>query len=202
MELYGDRIREARKAKHMTQEELGELVGVTGVTIMRYEKYQREPRIDQLRKIAEVLGVSWTYLIGQSFGGETLEESAAIFQEYKESSSVQEGLRLIMDSIYGESRTVTVSGKWFDDSLTVYGEGDDSFVLGDEASLSIEDAVRALVKSLVSTLKTPAAEAEDAMRAFLNSKEAKQFYEKAVSADKARTEAMKEQRKAEAAAED
>ena len=62
----------------MTQEELGELIGVTGVTIMRYEKGQREPRMDQLQKIGDVLGINWTYLVGSPVGGGTLEEAATI----------------------------------------------------------------------------------------------------------------------------
>lgn len=194
MEVYGDRIREARKAKHMTQEELGELIGVSGVTIMRYEKYQREPRMEQLQKIGEALGVNWTYLLGSTIGGSTLEEAAAIHQEAEESFAASAGLELILESIYGKRREVTVKGKWYDETLSVYGEGDDAFCLGDEACMSIEEALRALVKSLVSTLGTPAAQAEADMRSFLSSKEAKQLNDEAIARDKARIQAMKRQK--------
>ena len=40
----GERLKAAREAAGLTQEELGQRVGVTGVTIMRYEKNQRQPR--------------------------------------------------------------------------------------------------------------------------------------------------------------
>ena len=194
MQTYGDRIREARKAKHMTQEELGELIGVTGVTIMRYEKGQREPRMDQLQKIGDVLGINWTYLVGQSVGGETLEEAASIYDESQKDRVLEAGLSLMLESIYGKPREVMIEGKWFDDSITIYGEGDDAFVLGDEAEYVLLEAIPALVKSLVSSLGTPAAKAEEEMRAYLYSKEAKQLNDEAVARDKARIQAMKQKK--------
>ena len=55
MESYGKRIKTAREAAHMTQEELGSHLGITGVAIMRYEKEQREPSLQTMRDIASVL---------------------------------------------------------------------------------------------------------------------------------------------------
>ena len=54
----GERIKAARENSGMTQVELGEKVGVSGVAIMRYEKNQRQPRYDQLQRIASALGVA------------------------------------------------------------------------------------------------------------------------------------------------
>ena len=48
----------------MTQEELGKQVGVTGVTIMRYEKGLREPSLEQLEKLSDALHVTPSYLVG------------------------------------------------------------------------------------------------------------------------------------------
>ena len=61
---YGTRIKAAREAAQLTQEQLGEKVGVTGVTIMRYEKNQREPRLKKLFEIAAATEVSPAYLMG------------------------------------------------------------------------------------------------------------------------------------------
>ena len=202
MKTYGERIKEARKAKHMTQEELGELVGVTGVTIMRYEKGQREPRMDQLQKIGDVLGINWTYLVGCDIGGNTLEEAAAVYDDAQRSGILEKGLDLILESIYGKPREVTIEGKWFDETMDVYGEGDDAFFLGDDANYTLLEAIPALVKSLVKTLSVPAAEQEEATREFLFSKEAKAIYDEASAKDKARIQAMREQKKAEAAHEE
>lgn len=62
--MNGDRMKAARTAKGLTQEQLGEMVGMSGVAIMRYEKNQREPRQKALNKIAMVLGVSEAWLMG------------------------------------------------------------------------------------------------------------------------------------------
>lgn len=57
-------IREARRAAGLSQSELGEKIGVSGVAIMRYEKGQREPKLDQLEKIASALGTTPAQLMG------------------------------------------------------------------------------------------------------------------------------------------
>lgn len=62
----GNRIQEARKRVGLTQEELGERIGVTGVAIMRYEKDKRQPRIEQLMAIAAALGVPVQQLIPET----------------------------------------------------------------------------------------------------------------------------------------
>lgn len=62
----GENIRNARKRAGLTQEQLGEKVGVTGVTIMRYEKEQREPRHKQLEALAKAINIPVeTLLTGQ-----------------------------------------------------------------------------------------------------------------------------------------
>ena len=63
MEEYGARIKSAREQAHMTQEDLGRSVGVSGVTIMRYEKCQRQPRIEQFHALAAALNVDVNWLI-------------------------------------------------------------------------------------------------------------------------------------------
>lgn len=61
---YGARIKAAREGANLTQEQLGDLIGVTGVTITRYEKNQREPRIKQIAAIAKAVNVPAAYLMG------------------------------------------------------------------------------------------------------------------------------------------
>lgn len=62
---YGSRIKAARERNCLTQEELGARLGITGVTIMRYEKEQREPNLQTLRDISSELDVSISYLLGE-----------------------------------------------------------------------------------------------------------------------------------------
>lgn len=60
----GERIKQARKNKGFTQKTLGDLVGVVTGTIQQYELGKRQPRDEQLQRIASVLDVSVGYLQG------------------------------------------------------------------------------------------------------------------------------------------
>lgn len=61
----GERIREAREAKDMSQEELGKACGTTKQTIYKYESgVVTNIPLDRIEKIADVLGVSAAYLVG------------------------------------------------------------------------------------------------------------------------------------------
>ena len=56
--LYiGDRLRDLRKRKLLTQEQLAERSGVGIATIVRVERNQVEPRGSNIRKLAEALSV-------------------------------------------------------------------------------------------------------------------------------------------------
>ena len=59
---FHDRIRELRKERHITQEGLGEMIGVAKTTIAGYEK-NREPTAAQLGAIADALGTDVGYLL-------------------------------------------------------------------------------------------------------------------------------------------
>lgn len=54
----GGRIKAARKAAGMTQEELGKKLGVSGSSIAQYENNLRNPKIETLNRIASALDVS------------------------------------------------------------------------------------------------------------------------------------------------
>jgi len=56
--LYiGDRLRDLRKRKLLTQEQLAERSGVGIATIVRVERNQVEPRGSTIRKLAEALSI-------------------------------------------------------------------------------------------------------------------------------------------------
>lgn len=63
----GETIREYRKKRNLTQKQLGELSGTSESTIKQYELGKRQPRIEQLKKIAEALGVTeWHIMYGMT----------------------------------------------------------------------------------------------------------------------------------------
>jgi transcriptional regulator with XRE-family HTH domain len=54
----GKRIKELRRSKNLSQEALGNALGVSKQQIYLYEKGDNVPPLDKLRKLSEVLGVS------------------------------------------------------------------------------------------------------------------------------------------------
>lgn len=88
----GERIKAAREKTGMTQVELGKKVGVSGVAIMRYEKGQRQPRLDQLIRIAVALGVQWTELVpGNNKAAYVIKNSGKVFPTPKDRINVAVG---------------------------------------------------------------------------------------------------------------
>lgn len=57
------RIAEERKKQNLSQQELGELLGVSQQTISKYEKGTREPDTQTLIKLSRLFGVSVDYLL-------------------------------------------------------------------------------------------------------------------------------------------
>lgn len=67
--MFETRIREARKAKKMTQETLASLIGVSRENISRYETGQRIPPSDKLVLIALALETSTDELVMKKEAG-------------------------------------------------------------------------------------------------------------------------------------
>ena len=63
---FGTRLFRARKARSLTQTELGKKIGVTKRVIAFYEGDNAGPSIDLLKKIAAALNVTTSYLVGES----------------------------------------------------------------------------------------------------------------------------------------
>lgn len=62
----GDRLKEVREARGLTQSELADLIKGKQQQIAYYENKDRYPRTDTLVKLVNVLGCSADYLLGLS----------------------------------------------------------------------------------------------------------------------------------------
>ena len=62
--LLGIRIKSLRIEKGMTQEELANKTNVTKSTISYYENDKRTPTVANLHELADILNVSFDYLVG------------------------------------------------------------------------------------------------------------------------------------------
>jgi len=61
---FGNRLRELRDSKKMTQKQLAERLGLTKSVISAYETSMRYPSYDVLVRIASIFRVSTDYLLG------------------------------------------------------------------------------------------------------------------------------------------
>ncbi len=61
---FGEKLRQLRKEKNLTQKQLADLVGLKNSVISFYEVGERVPSPEVIKKLAAVLHVSADYLLG------------------------------------------------------------------------------------------------------------------------------------------
>lgn len=57
------RLKELRRERHMTQEALAKMLNISDGAISLYEKGERQPTFETLKKIADIFGVTIDYLL-------------------------------------------------------------------------------------------------------------------------------------------
>ncbi|WP_283590337.1 helix-turn-helix domain-containing protein [Ligilactobacillus saerimneri] len=63
--MIGQRIRDLRKQKKMSQSELAKIIGVTQTTITAWETGKAEPSSSAVANLADYFGVTTDYLLGR-----------------------------------------------------------------------------------------------------------------------------------------
>lgn len=63
--VIGERVKQARIRKNYTQEELGDIIGVSKVSICGYETGNRTPTMAMFLKLSDALDVTVDYLLGK-----------------------------------------------------------------------------------------------------------------------------------------
>ena len=93
---FSTRLKELRKERGLTQEELSKLSGISFPTISRYENGQRdEPKLTILKTLANYFDVTIDYLVGDTDTKETnftSDEIGRIFNDLDD-----DGKRILMD---------------------------------------------------------------------------------------------------------
>ena len=69
-DIFAHRIKNLRSEKGYSQKKLGELVGVSKVSIFNYENNLQQPSVEILIKLAKALNCSVDYLLGISSNSE------------------------------------------------------------------------------------------------------------------------------------
>ena len=65
-EILAERLKQCRKEKELTQWEVAVYCNITEKTYQNYELMTREPKLENLMKIADVFQVSLDYLAGRT----------------------------------------------------------------------------------------------------------------------------------------
>ncbi len=63
---FGERLREIRQERSLSQEKMAKLLGTSKQILSRYELGQRSPKIEQVQRYAQKLQVSVDYLLGDT----------------------------------------------------------------------------------------------------------------------------------------
>ena len=64
IEITASRIKECRKSKKLTQAALADKLGMSEMTIRRWEGKKSSPRLEELKLLSEVLDTTIDYLMG------------------------------------------------------------------------------------------------------------------------------------------
>lgn len=59
----GEKIKTQRKKKRMSQQKLGEIMGVSRQSVIKWEKSTSFPEIEKIIKLSEIFGVTIDYLL-------------------------------------------------------------------------------------------------------------------------------------------
>lgn len=60
---FGNRLKALRKKAGLTQGKLADIIGVSLLTLFRWEKNERQPKVEDIKALAKALGVSEAQLL-------------------------------------------------------------------------------------------------------------------------------------------
>lgn len=75
-DIFGKRLKELRKNRGMSQDDVGKEIGVSRARYSHYENNHVEPDIGLIRKLADLYNVKVDYLMGRSDSPDMTEEES------------------------------------------------------------------------------------------------------------------------------
>ncbi len=76
METLGTRLKNLRKSKKLTQQQVADAIGVSKTSVIYWEKDENLPKHDSLMTLAQILGVTSDYLLSGK-GSDSLDKNVA-----------------------------------------------------------------------------------------------------------------------------
>ncbi|MFA5407942.1 MAG: helix-turn-helix transcriptional regulator [Bacilli bacterium] len=77
--LIGKRLKELRKARGLNQQQVGNMVNVTKVSICCYEKGTRTPNLETFQDLLDAFNVSADYMLGNDAKANVIQESGETY---------------------------------------------------------------------------------------------------------------------------
>lgn len=109
MKSFSVKVKEAREALKLNQQQLGELVGISKRSIAAYETTQTKPRGDVARRLASVLQVSVDYLLNDEITDRQYgKEKAPYIEEARE--RLGPGAAAEMDALLEQNMALFAGG--------------------------------------------------------------------------------------------
>lgn len=93
----GKRLKQAREERKITQEALGEKIGLQKAIISLYESDARRPSLDALEGLADALNVNMSYLLGES--DMTIEEQDLVNHYRMASDAGKAGISAFAEAV-------------------------------------------------------------------------------------------------------
>lgn len=146
-----ENIKFYRKKARLTQKELANKTGLSIGTIQGYEQGKYTPKIENIEKIAQVLGVHIVD-IKEDITFDEMENTKEAIASDKYLASWNSILTFLAD-IYGSVEVINVDKGYSCGFFYLVGENDDKFILHAEDIDALCDATRAAIPYLVNRLK-------------------------------------------------
>lgn len=107
MDTLGDKIKELRKSRDLTQQDLADILGITRGQISNLEKNRRSLSLDQLRLLCSTFNLNLDYFMIQPDKNEAISllEKAKLFFESNQLSEQQK------DELYQEIMRIYLNHK-------------------------------------------------------------------------------------------
>ncbi len=64
MATFGERLKQLREEKNLSQQELGDEIGVSKDTVYRWEASKMQPKEEHVSLLSRIFNVSYLYLLG------------------------------------------------------------------------------------------------------------------------------------------
>lgn len=113
----GSKIKNIRQEKGLTQKQLAQLTGLSEISIRKYESNSRNPKIENIKKIAKALDIETANLV--NWNDLDLEETSELIGELSanpnDSEDCKKGLKLFARINYSIFEVLDYATKLFPD---------------------------------------------------------------------------------------